>query len=149
MSNLHVDKNVLCWAVLQCVIVFHCVKSVMCKFVALYSFFRHQVLLCQPGWRLIHRVTEKQLEERFSAAKTITGTQKIASLCTQWQDHSESLWSLTEFHLSSCNSMLSEGGESSWKFGNVDCTEILPGSTYVACQYDRKWWIGLVKEKSE
>ena len=30
------------------------------------------------------------------------------------------------------------GGESSREFRNVVCTEILPGSTYVACQYDRE-----------
>ena len=28
-------------------------------------------------------------------------------------------------------------------------TEILPGSTYIACQYDRKWWVGMLKDKSE
>ncbi|MFI5407362.1 MAG: hypothetical protein ACHQ1D_12740 [Nitrososphaerales archaeon] len=42
-----------------------------------------------------------------------------------------------------------EGGESCREFGNVDCTEISPGSAYVACQYDRKWWVELVKEKAE
>ena len=26
---------------------------------------------------------------------------------------------------------------------------ISPGSTFVACVYDHKWWIGIVKEKSE
>ena len=42
-----------------------------------------------------------------------------------------------------------EGDESSREFSNVDCTEILPGSTYVACQYDREQWVGLVKENFE
>ena len=42
-----------------------------------------------------------------------------------------------------------EGDESSREFSNVYCTEILPGSTYVACQYDREQWVGLVKENFE
>ena len=42
-----------------------------------------------------------------------------------------------------------DGSESSSELGNADSTEILPGSTYIACQYDRKWWVGMVKYKSD
>ena len=27
--------------------------------------------------------------------------------------------------------------------------KIVPGATFVACIYDRKWWIGIVKQRSD
>jgi hypothetical protein len=42
-----------------------------------------------------------------------------------------------------------DSDESYSELGKADSTEILPGSTYIACQYDRKWWVGMVKDKSE
>ena len=27
--------------------------------------------------------------------------------------------------------------------------EIVPGGTFVICMYDRHWWIGIVKQKSD
>lgn len=89
--------------------------------------------------------TEKQLEERFSAARTIPGTQKfhrfvpIDNTTLRVYDLSQSSISQS---VTVCNT------ESSSEFDNADVAEILPGSTYVACQYDRKWWVGMIKEKS-
>ena len=48
-----------------------------------------------------------------------------------------------------CDVCDTDSGGSSSEFGNVDSTEILPGSTYIACQYNRKWWVGMVKDKSD
>ena len=82
--------------------------------------------------------TEKQLKERFSAAKTITGTQKLHRFVPN-DKTTLRVYDLSQSSISQAVTVCyTEGDESSREFNNVDCTEILPGSTYVACQYDRE-----------
>lgn len=91
--------------------------------------------------------TEKELEARFTSAKTIPGTHKFHRFIP-----------LDEFQLSVfdiSNSVVTktmaicernvDAGETS----EETSLEISLGVTYVACVYDNKWWIGIVKDKSE
>ena len=82
-------------------------------------------------------------EIRFASAKTIPGTQKFHRFIP-----------LDEFQLSVfdiSNSVVTTTMAICEK--NVDAREtsleIFQGVTYVACVYDNKWWIGIVKDKSE
>jgi hypothetical protein len=93
--------------------------------------------------------TEKQLEDRFSAAKTIPGTQKLHRF-VPIDNTTMRVYDLSQSSISQSVTVCdTDGGESSGEFGTADSTEILPGSTYIACQYDRKWWVGMVKDKSD
>jgi hypothetical protein len=92
---------------------------------------------------------EKQLQDRFSAAKTIPGTQKLHRFVpidnTQLMVYDLSQSSISKV-VTVCDT---DDGQDITEIKDKDSMEISPGATFVACQYERKWWIGLAKLKSE
>jgi hypothetical protein len=95
--------------------------------------------------------SEKMLEERFSVARTIPGTQKLHRIIPISTDQ------LTVFPLSqstlSQTVTVSHFKEDSEIDDNEDTGRTIfenyPDSSFIACIYERKWWIGIVKQKSD
>lgn len=95
--------------------------------------------------------SEKMLEGRFSIARTIPGTQKLHRIIPISTNQ------LIVFSLSQSTS------SQTVKVSQLkaDCSEIednedtnrstlenYPDSSFIACIYEQKWWIGIVKQKS-
>jgi len=47
-----------------------------------------------------------------------------------------------------CNAIDSQDDSDAHKNDNISCMEIVPDVTFVACIYDLRWWIGIVKQES-
>ena len=47
-----------------------------------------------------------------------------------------------------CNAIDSQDDSDAHKNDNISCMEIVPDVTFIACIYDLRWWIGIVKQES-
>ena len=88
-------------------------------------------------------------EERFSHAKTISGTQKLHRF-VPINNTELTVYDLSQSSVSTTVTICDfDNDQTIEEIDSLEGLELSPGATFVVCQYDMKWWIGLVKSKSE
>ena len=96
-------------------------------------------------------LNETKLQDRFLSAMTIPGTQKLhrfIPLNNNQLSVSDISQTSESRVVNICNAIDSQDDSDAHKNDNISCMEIVPDVTFVACIYDLRWWIGIVKQES-
>lgn len=92
--------------------------------------------------------SEEKLQERFSVAKTIPGTQKLHRIIPVSTNELKvfplSQSTMTQ-NVAICNIVKGSDDENTCE----PIFENYPVSSFIACIYEQKWWIGIVKQQSD